>query len=174
MLREASRGKERAGGDRGKPLVVNRKLFPDRLLLRVLKTVDVLGDARVVGPPAERGGEEGDDVGGLEAAAAALEAGKKSAEGNLVIKGGILLEGEDTDVFNDGDEERVPVDLDRLDQSLQLDFGCLEAFGLGSYGIVCVGGDAVVVCLEGDLHAFERLVATVFRLVFLIRKKDVG
>ena len=42
----------------------------DRLLLGILETIDVLGDAWVVSPPAEGGGEEGDDVGGREAAAA--------------------------------------------------------------------------------------------------------
>ena len=75
LLWEASRGEELAGGDRGKPLVVHRELFPDRLLLRVLETVHVLGYARVVGPPAERVREEVDDVGGFGAAAAALGSG---------------------------------------------------------------------------------------------------
>ena len=51
----APRSEERAGSDRGKPHVVDGELRPDRLLLRVLKTVNVLGDARVVGPPAEHG-----------------------------------------------------------------------------------------------------------------------
>ena len=174
LLREASCGKEQAGGDRGNLLVVNRELCPERLLLRVLEKVDVLGDARVVGPPSERGGEEGDDVGGFKAAAAALESGKKVAERNLVIKGGLLLEWEEPGVFNDGDEERAPGAFDCLDQSMQFNLGQTEAFGLGSYGIVSVGGDAVVVCLEGDLHAFERLVAAKFRLVVLVRKEDAG
>ena len=53
----------------------------------ILETIDVLGDAWVVGPPAEGGGKEGDDVGGFEAAAAALEASKKVSEGHLVVKG---------------------------------------------------------------------------------------
>ena len=46
----------------------------------VLETLDVLRDARVVGPPAERGGEEGDDVGGFKAAAATLEASEKVSD----------------------------------------------------------------------------------------------
>ena len=147
LLQEASRSEERSGGDRGKPLFVDRELFQDRLLLHVLETVDVLGDARVVGPLAKRGREEGDDVGGLEAASAALEAGEKVAEGHLVIKGRLFLEGEEPGVFDNCDEERAPGALDRLDQALQLDFGRPEAFGLGSYGVVFVGDDAVVVCL---------------------------
>ena len=108
LLRKPFCGKERAGGNRGKQLVVDREICSDRLLLGVLETIEVLRDARVVGPPSERGREEGDDVGGLEAAAAALESGKKVAERHLVIKGGLLLEGEEPDVFNKGDEERAP------------------------------------------------------------------
>ena len=174
LFQEDPCGEERSGGDCGKPLVVDRELFPDRLLLCVLETVDVLGEARVVGPPAERSREKGDDVGGLEAAAAALESGEKVAEGHVFIKGGLLLEGEEPGAFDEGDEERAPGAFDCLDQSLQFDFGRPEVFALGSYGVVCVGGDAVVVCLEGDLYAFERLVAAVFRLVVVIRKENVG
>ena len=86
LLWEDSRGEERDGGYLGKPLVVDQELCPDRLLLRVLETVDLIGDARVVGPPAKRSGEEVDHVGGLKDAAAALESGEKVAEGHLVIK----------------------------------------------------------------------------------------
>ena len=58
---------------------------------------------------------------------------------------------------------------------MQLDFGRPERiFGLGSDGVVGVGGDTVVVCLEGNLHAFERLVAAVICLVVLVREEDVG
>ena len=58
---------------------------------------------------------------------------------------------------------------------MQLDFGRPERiFGLGSDGVVGVGGDTVVVCLEGNLHAFERLVAAVICLVVLFREEDVG
>ena len=89
---ENPRGKERAGGDYGKPLVVDGEHCADRLLLHVLETVNVLGDARVVGPPAERGREEGDNVGGLEDAAAAFETGEKVAEWYIVVKGGLLFE----------------------------------------------------------------------------------
>ena len=174
LLWEDSRGEEKDGGDRRKPLVVDWELLPDQLLLRVLKTVNLLGDARVVGPPAKRGREEGYYVGSLEAAAAVLESVEKVAEGHLVVKGRLLLEGEEPGVFDDGDEERAPGAFDCLDQSLQLNFGRPEAFSLGLYGVVCVGGDAVVVCLEGDLHAFERLVAAVFRLVIFVRNEDVG
>ena len=59
----------------------------DRFLLGVLKTIDVLGYAWVVVPPAEGGGEEGDNVGGFEDADAALEASEKVLEGHLVVKG---------------------------------------------------------------------------------------
>ena len=107
----------------------------------VLETIDILGDARVVGPSTERGGEDGDDVGGLEAAAAALEVGKTFAEGHIVIEGGLLLEREDPGVFDDGDNERAPGALGRLDQTLQLDFGHPETFSLGSDGVIGVGGN---------------------------------
>ena len=67
--------------------------------------VNVLGDVRVVGPLAERGREEGDYVGGLKADSATLESGEKVSEGHLVVKGGLLLEGEEPGVFDDDDEE---------------------------------------------------------------------
>ena len=56
----------------------------DQLLLGVLEKIDILWDAWVVVPPVEGGGEEGDDVGGFEAAAAALEANEKFSEGTLL------------------------------------------------------------------------------------------
>ena len=56
----------------------------DRLLLGVLETIYIFGDARVFGQPAERGREEGYNVGGPEAAAATLEAGEKSRRGTLL------------------------------------------------------------------------------------------
>ena len=43
------------------------------------KAIYVFGDTWVLGPPAEGGQEEGDNVGGLKAAAAALEAREKVA-----------------------------------------------------------------------------------------------
>ena len=90
---EAPCSKERAGGDCGKPHVVSGELRPDRVLLRVLETVNVLGEARVVGPPTEHGRKGGDDGSGLEAAAAAFERGKKFAEGHLIVEGGLFIEG---------------------------------------------------------------------------------
>ena len=63
----------------------------DRLLLGILETIDVLGDAWVVGPPAEGGREEGDDVGGFEAADAALDESEKVSEGHLVVKGRLFF-----------------------------------------------------------------------------------
>ena len=76
--------------------------------------------------------------------------------------------------MNDGEEERAPSPLDRLDQALQLDFRCPKALGLGGDGIVGVGGDDVLVRLEGNLHVFKRCVANVLCLVFLVREEDVG
>ena len=67
----------------------------------VLKAVDVLGDARVIGPPAEHGGQEGDDVGGVEASTAVLEAVEEVTEGDLVLEGCFLLKGEDPGLLND-------------------------------------------------------------------------
>ena len=52
---EAPRDEERAGGNRGKPHVVDGELLLDQLLLRVLDTVNLLGYAQVVSPPAEHG-----------------------------------------------------------------------------------------------------------------------
>ena len=87
LLQEDSRGEERTGGDSGYPIVVYRELSSDRFLLGVLKMIDVLEEVWVFGPPAEGGGEEGNNVGGFEAAAAALEASEKFSEGHLVVKG---------------------------------------------------------------------------------------
>ena len=58
-------------------------------------------------------------------------------------------------VFDDGDKKSAPGAFDCLDDLLEFDLGGPEAFGLGAYGIVCIGGDSVVVCQEGDLHALE-------------------
>ena len=73
LFREAPRGKERASSDRCEPHVGNREVRADGLLLRVVEAVHVLGEAWVVGPPAEYGGQEGDNASGLEAADAVLE-----------------------------------------------------------------------------------------------------
>ena len=96
----SSRGKERSRIDRCKPHVGNGEVHADGLLLRVLEAVDVLGDTRVISPQAEHGGQEGDDVGGFEAAAAVIEAVKEVAEGELVIKVQFFLEGEDPRLLN--------------------------------------------------------------------------
>ena len=69
--------------------------------MRVLESVNVLGDAWVVGPRAEHGQKVGDDVGSLEAAAAAFETGRKIAEGHLIVEGGLFLEGEEPGFFDD-------------------------------------------------------------------------
>ena len=92
LLGEAARGEEQAGGDGGEPFIVNRELCSHRFLLGVLETIYVLGDAWVFGPPAEGGREEGDNVGGLEAAAAALEACEKVTERHLVVEGRLFFQ----------------------------------------------------------------------------------
>ena len=91
LLGEAALGEERASGDGGEPFVINWELRSDQFLLGVLKTINVLGDAWVLGPPAEGYQEKGDNVGGLEAAAAALEAREKVSEGHLVVKGRLFF-----------------------------------------------------------------------------------
>ena len=63
--------------------------------------------------------------------------------------------------------------FDFLDESLEFYLGGPEVFGLGAYGVVRVDGDAVVVCLEGGLHAFERRVP-VFILLIVVREDNVG
>ena len=159
LLWEATHGEERAGGDCGKPHAVNGELRPDRLLLRVLETINILEDARVVGPPAEHGRKEGDDVGGLKADASAFETGEKFAEGHLIVEGGIFLEGEEPGFLNDGNKEIAPGAFNCLDDPLELNIGGPEAFSLGAHSIGRVGGDAIVIHLEEDLHAFERCVS---------------
>ena len=128
----------------------------------------------VVGPPAKGGGKEGDGVGGFEATAAALEASEKVSEGHLVVKGRLFFKREEPGVFHDGDEERAPGTLDRLDEALQFDFRCPKALGLGTDGVVGVGGDAAIVSWEENLHALERRSVAVLCLVFLVREGDVG
>ena len=128
----------------------------------------------VVGPPDEGGAEEGDNVGGFGAAAAALEASEKVSEGHLVVKGCLLLKREEPGVLNNGDEERAPGALDRLDEALQFDFCRPKALGLGADGVVGVCGDAVVLSWEGNLHACERRAVAMLRLVFLVCEEYVG
>ena len=99
----------------------------------------------VIGPPAEGGGEEGENVGGFEAAAATLEPIEKLSEGHLVVKGCLLFKQEDPGVLNDGDKERGPGALDRLDEALQFDFRRPKALGLGAVGSGGVNNEAVVV-----------------------------
>ena len=67
-------GEEGAGGYGRQPFIVDWKRRPDRFLLRLLEPVNVFMYSWILGPPAEGRREEGDDVCGLEAAAAALEA----------------------------------------------------------------------------------------------------
>ena len=70
-------------------------------------------------------------------------------------------------VFGEGDKESAPGAFDCLDELLEFNLGGPETLGIGAYGVICVGGDALVLCLEGDLHAFERLVL-VFSLVIVV------
>ena len=152
LFGEAPRGKEQARRDRCEPHVVNRAVRADGLLLRVLEAVHVLRDARAVGPPTEHGRQEGDDVSGLEADAAVLEVVEEVAEGGLVIKGQLFLEGEDKRLLDEGFDECTTGAFDGFDKPLKIDIGGPEAFGLGADGIGCVVGDAVVVRLEGGFH----------------------
>ena len=80
--------------------------------------IDLLGDTWVFGPPAEGGGAEGDDVGGFEAAAATLEASENVSEGQMFVKGRLFFKQEEAGVLHDGDEERAPGALNRLDETL--------------------------------------------------------
>ena len=93
LFGEATRSEERAGGNCGESHVIDGEVCSNGLIFSVLEEVDVLGNARVIGPPAEHGGQEGDNFCDLEAAAAVLEAVEEVAEGGLVVKGRFLLEG---------------------------------------------------------------------------------
>ena len=95
-------------------------------------------------------------------------------EGHLIVKGNLFFKREEPGVFHDGDEERASGALNRLDEALQFNLCRPKALGLGADGIVGVGGDDVVVSLEGNLHAFEHLAAAMLCLVFLVREEDVG
>ena len=85
LLGEAARGEERAGGYDSEPFIVYWERRSHRLFLSVLEAIDIFWDAWVLGPQAKGGREEGDDVGGLKSAAAALEARERVAEGHLVV-----------------------------------------------------------------------------------------
>ena len=141
--------------------------------MRVLETFNVLGDARVVVPPAKHSRKYKDDVGGLEAASAAFETGEKIVEGQHIVKGGFFLEREDPGLFGDGHEESVPGAFDSLYEPLELNFGGPEAFSLGAHRVGCVDGDAVVVRLEGSFHTFGRPVP-VLGLVVVVGEENVG
>ena len=67
-------GEEGADGYGRQPFIVDGKRRSDGFSLRLLEPVDVLRNSWILGPLAEGLREEGDDVCGLEAAAAALEA----------------------------------------------------------------------------------------------------
>ena len=73
-------------------------------------------------------------------------------EGHLVLKGCLLLKREEPGVLNDSNEERAPGAPDPLNEALQFDFCRPKALGIGADGIVSVGGNAVVVSWEGNLH----------------------
>ena len=139
----------------------------------VLEAVDVLGDAQVIAPPANHGGHEGDDVGGLEAATAVIEAVEEVAEGNLVIEERFLLEGEDPRLLDDGFEECAPGAINGFDEPLELDIGGPEAFGLGADGVGRVASNFVVIIFEGGLHVVKRP-PCVIGLVGFVGEEDVG
>ena len=160
-------------GDGGEPFIVNRELCSHQFLLGVLETIYVLGDAWVFGPPAEGGREEGDTVGGLEAAAAALEACEKVTERHLVVEGRLFFQWEDPGVFYDGDKERAPGALERFDESLKLNLHRPQALGVGADGVGDVGNDAVVVGGEGNRHAIKRQTGSVLCFVLVIGEQDV-
>ena len=173
LFGEAARVEERAGADCGEPHVGDGKVCIDGLLLSVLKAVDLLGDAQVVGPPAEHGRQEGDNVGGLEAAADVLEAVEEVAEGDLVLEVRFLLEGEDPRFLDNSLEECAPGAFDGFDKPLELDLGGPEAFGLGADSVGRVSGNAVVIVLEGGFHAVERP-PHVIGLVVVVGEEDIG
>ena len=54
-----------------------------------------------------------------------------------------------------------------------VNLGGPEAFSLGAHGVGCVGGDAVVVRLEGGFHTFEHPVS-VLGLVVVVGEENVG
>ena len=145
LFGEDARNKEQAGGDRGKPHVGDGELCTNGLLLGVFEAVVVLGDARFVGPPAKHDGQEGDNVGGLEAAAAILEAVEEVAEGDLFVEGRFLLKGEDQRLLDDSLEECGLGAFDGLDKPLEFNLGGPEAFCLGADGVVRVAGNAVII-----------------------------
>ena len=156
MFKETPCGKERARSNCYKPHVGNREVHADGILLRVLEAVHVLGDAQVVGPPAEHGRQEGDNIGGLEAAATILEEAEEVTEGELVIKGQFFLEGEDPRLLDDGFDECVPGTFESFDEPLKLDLGGPESLGLGVDGVGHVSGNVIVARLERGFHSVER------------------
>ena len=79
-------GKEGDGGYGRQPFIVDGKRRSDGFTLCFLQPVDVFRNSRILVPPAEGGREEEDDVGGLEAAAAALEARGKVLEATFYNK----------------------------------------------------------------------------------------
>ena len=82
---------EGAGGYRSQPFIVDGKRRSDGFSLHFLQPVDVFRNSRILVSPAKGCREEGDDVCGLEDAAAALEARKEVAERHLIVEGGLLL-----------------------------------------------------------------------------------
>ena len=138
--------------------------------MSVLEAVEIIRDVRVIGPPAEHGRQEGDDGGGLEDAAAVIEAVEEVAEAGLVVEGCFLFEGGDPRLLDNRFEECA---FDGFDEPFELDFGGPEAFGLGADGVGRVAGNAVVIGPEGGFHAVE-YPPCVLGLVVVVGEEDIG
>ena len=67
----------------------------------------------------------------------------------------------------------MPGAFDGFKEPLKLNIGGLEAFGLGADGVGRVGGDAVVIILEGGFHLVERP-PRVLVLAIVVGEKDIG
>ena len=92
---------------------------------------------------------------------------------DLVIKVRFFLEGEDPRLLNNGFDECAPGAFDGFDELLKLDLGGPEAFGLGEDGFGRVGGDVVVIRLEGGFHSVERP-PRVLVFVIVVGEEDIG
>ena len=155
LLRKAAGGEQGESGCRGEPVVRDGKIAAEGFLLGLLESVDVLGDSRVILPPALHVDGKSDDVGSFEAGHVGGEVVQHVAEGDLIVEGRGTLQRKKPCFLDDAEEEETAVAFDGSDETLELLLGGPIAFGTSSNGVGGVGGDGWIVRDEGDDHGIE-------------------
>ena len=85
--------------------------------------------------------DEGDNIGGLESSAAQGNLIEELADGDFVVIGGCIFEGEDQNLFDDGLQKEAADALDGLDEALAVELGRIQQFGFAGDGVGGIGQD---------------------------------